>query len=178
MNSHDSGLSPYCCGIGVQLGIDADQVHVRFVVGVEGSHVTPVGFAFAILVHERKGEDAIRIDDRGDDVPTEVVATASARGIAAQLLVEEPGGEDVDAHRREAVGIVARYGFWIGGLLFKAHHATVGVDLDDAESTGRLLARIIDCKTNEVIREVPPERVLEFVKRFQEFLGLLFDEQA
>ena len=54
------------------------------------------------------------------------------------------------------------------------HRLNFSVD----DSTGRLLAEIIDVKTNEVIRKVPPERVLEFVRRFQEFLGLLFDEQA
>lgn len=46
------------------------------------------------------------------------------------------------------------------------------------DSTGRLTARVIDNKTNEIIREIPPERVLAFVKRFQEFLGLMVDEQA
>ena len=54
------------------------------------------------------------------------------------------------------------------------HRLNFSVD----ETTGRLLAEIIDVKTNEIIRKVPPERVLEFVRRFQEFLGLLFDEQA
>lgn len=45
-------------------------------------------------------------------------------------------------------------------------------------STGRLIAKVIDSKTNDVIKEVPPERVLAFVRRFQEFLGLLVDEKA
>ena len=46
------------------------------------------------------------------------------------------------------------------------------------ESTGRLQVRVIDNLTNEIIREVPPERVLAFVRKFEEFLGLLFDERA
>ena len=54
------------------------------------------------------------------------------------------------------------------------HRLNFSVD----DTTGRLLAKIIDAKTNEVVREVPPERVLEFVRRFREFMGLLFDEQA
>lgn len=54
------------------------------------------------------------------------------------------------------------------------HRLNFSVD----ESTGRLMAEIVNAETNEIIRKVPPERVLEFVRRFREFLGLLFDEQA
>lgn len=46
------------------------------------------------------------------------------------------------------------------------------------ESTGRLMTKVIDNKTNEIIREIPPERVLTFVRKFEEFLGLLIDEKA
>jgi len=46
------------------------------------------------------------------------------------------------------------------------------------EVSGRVIAKVIDNQSNEVIREVPPERVMEFVHRFREFLGLLVDEKA
>ena len=46
------------------------------------------------------------------------------------------------------------------------------------EETGRLMAKVIDAQTNEVIKQIPPERVMAFVRRFQEFIGLLLDEKA
>ncbi len=48
--------------------------------------------------------------------------------------------------------------------------------LDD--STGRMMTKVIDRDTNEVIREFPSEEMIAFVERFQEFIGLLLDEQA
>ena len=54
------------------------------------------------------------------------------------------------------------------------HRLNFSIDGD----TGRLMAKVIDTKTNEVIRQVPPERVLAFVRRFQEFMGLFLDEKA
>lgn len=49
-------------------------------------------------------------------------------------------------------------------------------NIDD--DTGRLQVKVIDHQTGEIVREVPPERLLAFVKRFEEFMGLLFDEKA
>lgn len=54
------------------------------------------------------------------------------------------------------------------------HRLKFSIDSDSR----RLMAQVIDNETNEVIREIPPERVMNFVHRFQEFLGLLLDEKA
>ena len=54
------------------------------------------------------------------------------------------------------------------------HQLTVSID----EMSGRVIAKVIDNQSREMIREVPPERALEFVHRFREFLGLLVDEKA
>jgi len=54
------------------------------------------------------------------------------------------------------------------------HQLTVSID----EMSGRVIANVIDNQSREMIREVPPERALEFVHRFREFLGLLVDEKA
>lgn len=44
------------------------------------------------------------------------------------------------------------------------------------EKSGRFFVKVIDTSTDEVIREIPPEKVLKIVAHFKELLGLLFDE--
>ena len=46
------------------------------------------------------------------------------------------------------------------------------------EETGRIWVQIIDRRTNEVLREIPPERYLDLVARIWELVGLLVDERA
>src|SRR5690606_9480682 len=50
------------------------------------------------------------------------------------------------------------------GLQFRIH-----------DKTGRLIVRVIDRETEEVIRDIPPERILDLVASIEAFLGLLFE---
>lgn len=44
------------------------------------------------------------------------------------------------------------------------------------EGSGRMQVRVIDRNTDEVIREVPPEKLLDLVERIHDLIGLLVDE--
>lgn len=46
------------------------------------------------------------------------------------------------------------------------------------ESTDRIVAKIVDSETQEVIREIPPKSFLEFVKKFDELRSLLFEKKV
>lgn len=46
------------------------------------------------------------------------------------------------------------------------------------ETTDRLVVKVIDRVTGEVIRQVPPETMLEALGKIHEMLGLLLDEHA
>lgn len=46
------------------------------------------------------------------------------------------------------------------------------------EATGRIVARVIDARTDEVIREIPPRQILDLVAKLQELLGIVIDEKA
>lgn len=46
------------------------------------------------------------------------------------------------------------------------------------EDTQRLMVRVVNVLTDEVIKEVPPEEVLDTVARIREMIGLLIDERA
>lgn len=46
------------------------------------------------------------------------------------------------------------------------------------EMTGRIYVKVIDKQTDEVIKEIPPEKILDLVGRIQELVGILVDEKA
>lgn len=46
------------------------------------------------------------------------------------------------------------------------------------EETNRMMVRVIDSESGEIIREIPPEQLLNIVAKMHELLGLLFDKKA
>jgi len=46
------------------------------------------------------------------------------------------------------------------------------------EDTQRMMVRVVNIETNEVIKEIPPEEVLDTVARIREMIGLLIDKWA
>ncbi len=46
------------------------------------------------------------------------------------------------------------------------------------EGTGRIWVQVIDTRTQEVVKEIPPERYLDLVARIWELVGILVDERA
>jgi len=53
-----------------------------------------------------------------------------------------------------------------------------GLDFSIHEETERLIVRVIDKETNEVIREIPPEKILDIVAQVDKLLGLIIDERV
>lgn len=43
------------------------------------------------------------------------------------------------------------------------------------QDTNTIVVRVVETQTGQVIREIPPEQVLDAVARLQEYLGVLFD---
>lgn len=46
------------------------------------------------------------------------------------------------------------------------------------KETEQLVVRVIDPKSNRVIREIPPEELLDLAVRLQEMIGLLVDKRV
>ena len=46
------------------------------------------------------------------------------------------------------------------------------------KATGRTVVKIIDQETGKLIREIPPEQVLELAARIDEMIGILFNKKA
>ncbi len=43
------------------------------------------------------------------------------------------------------------------------------------EDTKEIVVKVVDPKTNEVIKQIPPEELLEIRKKLDEIVGILFD---
>ncbi len=46
------------------------------------------------------------------------------------------------------------------------------------EATNRVMVKVLDRQTDEVIREIPPEQMLDLLAKLQELVGLLVDKRA
>lgn len=56
--------------------------------------------------------------------------------------------------------------------------APVRLEFSFHEPTKRMVVKVIDQETGKVLRQIPPEKVLETMQRIMEFIGLLLDEKA
>ncbi|MBW2010811.1 MAG: flagellar protein FlaG [Deltaproteobacteria bacterium] len=52
------------------------------------------------------------------------------------------------------------------------------IQFSEHEATGRTLVKVIDKETEELIREVPPEDLLNALAKLDEMIGILFDKKV
>lgn len=57
-------------------------------------------------------------------------------------------------------------------------HINRGLRFSVHEDTQRIMVKVVDMVTQEVIKEIPPEDVLDTAARIREAIGLLIDERA
>lgn len=46
------------------------------------------------------------------------------------------------------------------------------------ERTGRIMVKLIDSETDEIIKEIPPEKILDLVASIWDLVGILVDERG
>jgi len=54
----------------------------------------------------------------------------------------------------------------------------VGLEFEVHDATGRLKVTVLDSDTGKIIREVPPQQVLDMVAKLDEMMGILFEQKA
>jgi len=54
----------------------------------------------------------------------------------------------------------------------------VGLRFSVHEATGRTIIRVVDKQTEELIREIPAQQVLNLMAKIDEMMGIIFDERA
>lgn len=55
---------------------------------------------------------------------------------------------------------------------------SVGLSFSKHEDTGRTMVKVINRDTDELIREIPSEQVLDMAAKLDEMVGILFDTKA
>jgi len=58
------------------------------------------------------------------------------------------------------------------------HYLNERLEFSVHEATNRIMVRVLDRETEEVLREIPPEQILDLVAKLQELVGLLVDKRA
>jgi flagellar protein FlaG len=58
------------------------------------------------------------------------------------------------------------------------HIRNVGLEFEVHDGTGRLKVTVVDKETGDIIREVPPQQVLDMVAKLDEMMGILFEQKA
>jgi len=58
------------------------------------------------------------------------------------------------------------------------HVSGVNLDFSVHDETGTVKVDVTDKETGEVIREIPPQQVLDLMARIDEMMGILYDEKA
>lgn len=46
------------------------------------------------------------------------------------------------------------------------------------ERTGRIMVKLVDKETDEIIKEIPPEKILDLVASIWDLVGILIDERG
>lgn len=54
----------------------------------------------------------------------------------------------------------------------------VGLEFSVHDASGRTIVKVVDKETKELIREIPPEDILDFAAKMQEMIGILFDKKV
>src|SRR6266550_3910676 len=112
---------------------DADEVHVGFVVGVEGADVAPVEGVLGVFIDEVVGKDAVLRNDARKNVLAEVVAGLGILGVRKKDGNQQVRIEDVNSHRGIAVARVVRRLFGDGRLFLEADDSPILVGLNHTE---------------------------------------------
>lgn len=55
---------------------------------------------------------------------------------------------------------------------------SIGLKFSKHDETGRTIIKVMDKKSNDLIREIPAEEVLKVAAKLEEMLGILFDKKV
>ncbi len=77
---------------------------------------------------------------------------------------QEPNEQEIKKITRKLNNIAASLNF---DLDFKIH-----------KETGKIFVKVIDKDTHKIIKEIPPKSMLDFLSKFEEAVGALFDKKS
>ncbi|MCC6738579.1 MAG: flagellar protein FlaG [Planctomycetia bacterium] len=102
-------------------------------------------------------------------------------GDVAQLLVSRPEPAQEQA-RGPAQGPAMAGGEGLQEAVRRANEAAAGRSLDVQfgihQASGQFWVRVLDPKSGDIVKTVPPEKLLDFRAAVDRSIGLIFDEVA
>lgn len=107
--------------------------------------------------------------DAGTEPPRPKTADGAAGEPEGTTRDHRPEGPPVGLERLEALREEI-------GKMLRASHSSVQLSFD--KDLERIIAKIVDDETGEVIRQYPPSEMLAVLKRLQELRGMLLDRKG
>jgi len=118
----------------VEGGGDAGDVHVGFVVGLQGADVAPVERFLLVFVDEVVGVHLVAAEETRQDVVAEVVFGVRVFGVLDEFGQEDVGVEEIDTHGDiDHVGVEGGADFGLLGFFFEADDLAGAAYFDDTE---------------------------------------------
>lgn len=106
------------------------------------------------------------------DLPNRVEKVQSASAASPEgLKVRQEGGSSPLSSEQ-----VEREVAEINTILAKMGHREIHLSLD--EESGDVVIQVVDSESEEVVRQIPPEHVLELRDRLAEMKGILINEEG
>ncbi len=87
-----------------------------------------------------------------------------------ELRKAQLSGEHVEISEEQLVKAIEK-------AIKKVEGRTTNLQFSIHEQTKRIAVKVLDRNTGEVIREIPPEKTLDFVAKLWEMAGILVDEK-
>ena len=107
----------------------------------------------------------------GVERKTAVVASRTTSDGAAQQIVSHDSGLSETLDR--VASLLDEFVPGGGG-----DEVVTSMQISKDDDTGRFVYKSVDVETGEVVRQFPPEEVLNFISRFREAAGLLIDGEV
>lgn len=102
-----------------------------------------------------------------------LVESAKASASKAQGLIPMEKDAELEANKQEAVEES------IGEMLKKAEQdLSFQLSFSIHQDSHRVIVKVVDPDTHKVLREIPPEEMLDFMVKLQDMLGILIDKRV
>ncbi len=117
----------------VENGRHAHKIHVRFVVGIEGSNVAPIQCVLLVFVHEVISKHPVLRNNPRKNVLAEIVVRLGILGVGQKYGDHELRIENVNTHRSVAMARTMRRVLGLGWLFFESHDPPIVIDFNHSE---------------------------------------------
>ncbi|MFZ5814020.1 MAG: flagellar protein FlaG [Bacillota bacterium] len=105
-----------------------------------------------------------------------VVRTPTERGVTG---AEQGGARSAQPLTNQRPAVTPRdVEKVIGKMNDLAHIFSKALKFEVADDGHRIIVKVVDTRSGEIIREIPPEKLVEAFESMEDYLGVLFDRKV